>query len=290
MTGFGRAYDEYDGMSYEIVIKGVNSRFVEFNFKLPPALSGMEQDLRALLQHEIRRGKVTVIVNGHFDFLTETRLVCDRRAVRSYLDICRSMSLPTTGQAGAQARWEALRIPGVLKVCGAESLTPKGRALLFGLVRDGLSAFVKSKQIEGRKMRRVLKSYTRRLRILSKYISARSGVLKKQGEERVHELARRFCEDAGALRDRIGFEIAATLDKLDVSEECSRLAFHLKELESVLDASAPSSGRKLDFLLQELNREVNTIGAKGRDSQMSRWVVSSKDYLERMREQVQNIE
>ncbi len=290
MTGFGRAYDERNGNSFEVLIKGVNSRGAEFNFKLPPSLSSLEQDLRGMLQKKIQRGKVTLIVGGDFDLMTRSRISCDRRAIGSFLDVCRSLGLPTSGESGRAAKWEALRIPGVLKVGGVEDVSPQGRRLLFRLARACIGSFVRSKENEGRKMERELAGYARRLEALLKNMTARAVILKKESERRVRELADQFCSDARAVQDRVSFEVAAALDRQDVSEECSRLKFHLSAFAVSLRSADPSPGRKFDFLLQEMQREVNTIGSKGRDVSMSRWVVMSKDFLERMREQVQNVE
>ncbi|OGH62430.1 MAG: YicC family protein [Candidatus Lindowbacteria bacterium RIFCSPLOWO2_12_FULL_62_27] len=290
MTGFGRAAHEHNGFAVEVLIKGVNSRFAEYNFKLPPTLSALEHDFRAQLARRIQRGKVTLTVNGNLEALTRTKLCCDKNAVQDYLAICQTLGLPTQGSQGLTAKWEALRIPGVLKMSGMEELSAKGRNLLCSLLNRCLDSFIRFKSREGRKIRAELGAYARKLRALSKQMSRKSTGLKQGEEKRIHALAGRFCQDSGALRDRIGFEIAAALDRLDVSEECARMNFHISEFQRALAAPGASVGRKLDFLLQEMNREINTIGSKGRDTDLSRWVVESKDYVERMREQVQNIE
>lgn len=290
MTGFGRASHEQNGFSFEVMIKGVNSRFAEYNFKLPQPVSSLEQDFRAILQRNVQRGKVTLTVNGNFETLNRTKLYCDKQAVQHYLAICRSLGLPTAGSNGFNAKWEALKIPGVLKVGGIEDISDRGKRLLDRLLRRSLGSFLKFKSREGRKIQQQLQMYNRRLDGLSKKMSAKAVRLKQEGEQQIRQMAERYCRNSDALRDRIGFEIAAALDRLDVSEECSRLKFHITEFQSVLASSGPAHGRKLDFLLQEMHREVNTIGAKGRNTAVARWVVEAKDYVERMREQVQNVE
>lgn len=289
MTGFGRASYAHNGYAFEILIKGVNSRFAEYNFKLPQSLSHVEQDIRAVLQKQIQRGKVTLVLNGNFEFLTRTKLYCDKNAVQNYVAICRSLGLPTSGQHAVTAKWEALRIPGVLKVSG-EEISPQGKKLLTDLLRRGLDSFLKFKIREGSRIQRELRTYNRRLHVLAGKMSASSQHLKQEGEKHIRELADRYCRDADSLRDRIGFEIASALDRLDVSEECARLGFHIDEFQTALSARSAAVGRKLDFLLQEMHREINTIGSKGRDSTLSRWVVEAKDCVECMREQVQNVE
>lgn len=290
MTGFGRAVHEQNGFSFEVIIKGVNSRFAEYNFKLPQALSALEQDFRAVLQRSVQRGKVTLTVNGNFETLNRMKLTCDRQAVHHYLAICRSLGLPTSGRDAVAAKWEALKIPGVLKVGGIEDVSDRGKRLLDRLLRRSLGSFLQFKAREGCKIQRELQTYSRRLVGLSKKMSAKAGRLKQAGERQIHEMAERYCRNSDSLRDRIGFEIAAALDRLDVSEECSRLKFHITEFQSAIASPGPAHGRKLDFLLQEMHREINTIGAKGRDTSMARWVVEAKDFVERMREQVQNVE
>lgn len=290
MTGFGRASYEHDGFSFEILIKGVNSRFAEYNFKMPQAVSSLEQTFRAILQRDIRRGKVTLTVNGNFETFSHTRLYCDKKAVQHFLKICRSLGLPTAGRNGLAAKWEALRIPGVLKVAGEEEISDHGKRLLTGLLRRSLNSFLKFKIREGGKIQKELRMYNRRLEVLSRKFSAKSRGIKQETEKQIRQLANRYCQNSDSLRDRIGFEIAAAMDRLDVSEECSRLRFHILEFQTALSSTGAALGRKLDFLLQEMNREINTVGSKGRDPAMSKWVVEAKDYLERMREQVQNVE
>lgn len=291
MTGFGRATYVQNGFSFEVMIKGVNSRFSEFNFKMPPPVGPLEQNIRTMLQRDIRRGKVTLTVNGNFEILNRTKLYCDKNAVQNYMAICRSLGLPTAGRAGLAAKWEALRIPGVLKVGGMEEISAGAHKLLVKMLRRSISSFLQFKTREGRKIEKELLRYNGRLRGLAQKMKARSESIKQEGDKQVRLLADRYCRDSEALRDRIGFEVAAALDRLDISEECARLIFHISEFQSAVAAPAKSSpGRKLDFLLQEMHREINTIGAKGRDSGLSSLVVEAKDYVERMREQVQNVE
>ncbi len=290
MTGFGRAAHEQNGFSFEILIKGVNSRFAEYNFKLPQTVSSLEQSFRATLQRNIQRGKVTLTVNGNFETLSRTKLYCDKKAVLNYLAICRSLGLPTDGQSGLLAKSEALKIPGVLKVGGIEELSPGGKGLLNRLLRKSLDSFLEFKSREGRKIQRELLMYNRNLAVLSKKVAAKSLGLKQEGEKQIRQMAERYCRDSDSLRDRIGFEIAAAMDRMDVSEECARLNFHIAEFQKALLSSQSAIGRKLDFLLQEMHREINTIGSKGRDTLLSRWVLEAKDYVERMREQAQNVE
>ena len=290
MTGFGRASHEQNGFSFEILLKGINSRFSEYNFKLPQILSPLEQDLRAMLQHKISRGKVVLTVNGNFELLSRTKLYCDKNILQNYLSLCRSLGLPISGPDGTDAKREALKVPGVLKVGGIEEISLRGKRLLAKMLRRGLDAFLQSKIREGHKIQKELLKYARRVNTLSHKMAARSGQIKNECEKHIHQLADRYCHDTSSLRDRIGFEIAASLDRLDVSEECARLRFHISEFEKAVSSTATAVGRKLDFLLQEMHREVNTVGAKGRDEALSRWVVEAKDYVERMREQVQNVE
>lgn len=291
MTGFGRAFYEQNGFSFEVMIKGVNSRFSEFNFKLPQVISSQEQSLRAILQKKISRGKVTLTVNGNFEVFKNTKLHCDTSAVKHYLSICHSLGLPTTGPSGVNAKWEALRQPGVLVFNGTEQISPRGKKLLDRMLKECLDSFLEFKNEEGRKIRKELLAYSRRVWSLCKKMAIKSQTVKKDMDLQIRQLAGRYAQNSDQLRDRIGFEVATLLDRLDITEECTRLNFHLGEFRKSLAPNAGNAiGRKLDFLLQEMHREVNTIGSKGRDTELSRWVVEAKDYLERMREQVQNVE
>ncbi|MBI4179910.1 DUF1732 domain-containing protein [bacterium] len=291
MTGFGRSFHQQNGFSFEVLIKGVNSRFAEFNFKLPQVLSAQEQSLRAILQKSVGRGKVTLTVNGNFEIFRNAKLHCDAAAVKKYLAVCKSLGLPTAGPAGQAARWEALRQPGVLVSNGIDQVTAKGRRLLEQLLKKSLESFLQFKSSEGRKIERELAAYARRLLRLSANIAGRAASAKKEAEEGLRAIVHRSVSNPTAVEDRVSFEIAALLDRMDVSEECSRLNFHIAEFQKTLAAEGgPTRGRKLDFLLQEMHREVNTVGAKGRDQSLSRWTVEAKDLVERMREQVQNVE
>ncbi len=283
MTGFARRELTGPWGSLVCELRSVNHRFLEAGFRLPEELRSLEGDLRQRLARDIRRGKVDCTVNYRPAQAAATSLEVDTPAVERLT--ARLDELQRTIPVGTVNLLEVLRWPGVLK-----DLSPAGEELLVSAreLFDAAVVELRAARVrEGRTLSDVLEQRCVSLEALVKQVQARlpevQARLSTKIRERIKELA------AGTDPDRLEQEVALLLQRLDVDEELERLSGHIAEVRRVLSGSEPA-GRRLDFLMQELNREANTLSSKSQDLEVTRNAVDMKVLIEQMREQVQNAE
>ena len=283
MTGFARRESSGPWGSLVCELRSVNHRFLETGFRLPEELRASEGDLRQRLAQEVRRGKVDCTLTYRPTQASAASLEVDALALERLTT--RVGELGRAFPAGAVNLLEVLRWPGILKDpgTGGEALLTAARELFEAAVAELCAA----RNREGEKLREVLEQRCAALEVLVKQVQGRlpevHARLTTRVRERVKELA------GGADPDRLEQEIALLLQRLDVDEELERLAGHITEVRRVLAGREPA-GRRLDFLMQELNREANTLSSKSQDLETTRCAVDMKVLIEQMREQVQNLE
>lgn len=283
MTGFARR--EISGSWGTLVceLRSVNHRFLEAGFRLPDELRSAEGELRQHLAREVRRGKVDCTLTYRRAQVSEAGLEIDSQALERLLarlkEIGRSVPTHTVDLL------DVLRWPGVLKEdsSGGEELMVAAKALFGSTLEDLVAARAR----EGLRLKEILElrctaleDHVRQVRERLPEIQTR---LRARLDERVRELT------ASVDQDRLEQELAMLLQRLDVDEELDRLAGHVQEIRRILGAHEPA-GRRLDFLMQELNREANTLSSKSQDLDTTRSAVDMKVVIEQMREQVQNAE
>jgi len=291
MTGYGRGEALTDGLRLAAEVRSVNHRFCEVSARLPRAFSVFEGEARKIIQDRVSRGKLTLVVSwegGDDSGEPGGALTLDERAAQRYVDLLRR----------AQSQFG---IPGDIDLRTFASLPnlftweEPGRSSEFylGLLRDVVEKathdLVRMKETEGEALKRDLVARAALVRSRVATIRERAPERVRETHERMKERVRSLIGEAEIPEDRLLMEIALLSDRLDCTEECVRLEAHCDHFLKFLDEeSAP--GRKLNFLLQEMNREINTIGSKSNDVAIVEQVVEVKEELERIREQVQNIE
>jgi uncharacterized protein (TIGR00255 family) len=284
MTGFARR--ELSGAWGSLVceLRSVNHRFLEAAFRLPDELRGAEGELRARLARQVRRGKVDCSISHRRPQQGAGPLEVDAAALERLLGavqvVSHSLREPSTVSALDVLRW-----PGVLRESSAD-----GEELLAaaGAVFDAaLAELVAVRSREGARLGEVLEQRCAGLEELIAGVRTRlpevQARVRARLEERLADLA------ASVDRERLEQELALLLQRLDVDEELERLTGHISEVRRAMGASEPA-GRRLDFLMQELNREANTLSSKSQDLETTRSAVEMKVVIEQMREQVQNAE
>lgn len=284
MTGFARREASGDWGTLVCELRSVNHRFLEAGFRLPDELRSAEGELRTRLAQKVRRGKVDCTmsyrrpsgVSGAFDV--------DARALERLLHAAQTVSRSLHGPATLNVL-DVLRWPGVLRedALGGEPLLAAAGALFAATLED-LSA---ARAREGKRLREVLEQRCTALEALVQDVRARlpeiESHLRARLEVRIAELT------TSVDHERLEQELALLLQRLDVDEELERLAGHVAEVRRVIGSGEPA-GRRLDFLMQELNREANTLSSKSQDLETTRSAVDMKVVIEQMREQVQNAE
>jgi uncharacterized protein (TIGR00255 family) len=283
MTGFARR--ELSGPWGTLVceLRSVNHRFLESSFRLPEELRSAESDLRQNAVQALRRGKLDCTITYRPAQDAALSLEVDPSALERLIG--QLDKLERTIPVGTVDLLEVLRWPGVLKdrTAAGEELLTATQEVFNGALADLCAARAR----EGEKLRAILEQRCESLETLVKQVQVRlpevQSRLTTKIRERIKELA------ASADQDRLEQEIALLLQRLDVDEELERLSGHIAEIRRVLAASEPA-GRRLDFLMQELNREANTLSSKSQDLETTRTAVDMKVLIEQMREQVQNAE
>jgi uncharacterized protein (TIGR00255 family) len=288
MTGFGRAAFEADGTSFAVELRSVNQRNLDVAVRLPRGFAGLEPELRKLVAQRFARGKVDVgvtIATG----APRAEIEIDRVLVLRYLALARELAREP-GVMDRMSVAELLALPGVLRTVEAPAREDAAGAPLLAAVASAADAALAMRAAEGAALERELRARLANVSALVDEISGRAGEVQRAARERMRLRAEQLRAETGLLDEaRLYHEVALAAERLDVSEELARLASHAQQFGAAL-ASPEPVGRRLDFLAQELAREANTLGAKAGDAPLAQRVVDLKGEIDRIREQVQNVE
>jgi len=292
MTGFGRASFAVEGAGFDLEIRSVNHRYLDVRARLPRLLAGFESEVRTRVQSRFDRGKVDVVVQLPATAAPSARLEIDFEVAGRYLEAADALRQRFAVEGDLDVD-RLLALPGVARLGEAElSDADLGRELLAAL-DTALDAADAMRRSEGEALAREVLGRLARVEELGGQVSERAGLVQEQVRERLRKRSEKLARETGLLDEaRLHQEIVIAADRLDVTEELVRLKSHIEQFRVALDgadAGAPV-GRRLDFLMQELGREVNTVGSKGVDAPVAHLVVELKTELERIREQVQNVE
>ena len=288
MTGFGRAERVTEGMSVTVEIRSVNHRYFEFSSRTPRAYGYLDEKLKNYLQSCISRGKVDVNLWIETVDRPGSEVLINHSLAESYVKALKELAerydLRDDVTAGSLARY-----PDILTV----HHEPEDEELVWNIVRsvtdEALSAFVSMREREGAKLREDVLSRAETILENVAFIEERSPKTVKEHMDKVEARMRELLDGAAVDEQRLLTEAAVYADKIAVAEETVRLRSHFEQLVQLMNSSE-SIGRKLDFLVQEMNRETNTIGSKSGDLSITRKVVDIKAEIEKIREQIQNIE
>ena len=284
MTGFARAERAAAAAVLSWEIRSVNHRFLEISLRVPEELRGSEADFRRAIGAIARRGKVDASFYARPVAAATGELALDEVLLDGLIE----QALAIQRRLGGTARIDAvdlLRWPGVVRE--AERDRTSLAAAAADLLEETLAAFTASRAGEGERIAQMLTSRAAQVRGIADEVGARLPEVQARIRAKLHERIAALGVEADA--DRIEQEIALLVQKMDVAEELDRLRSHVEELAVTL-ASGEAVGRKLDFLMQEFNREANTLSSKSQDVETTRKAVELKVLIEQMREQVQNVE
>jgi uncharacterized protein (TIGR00255 family) len=284
MTGYAVVTRDLPQGSLNLELRSLNNRYLDIQFRLPDELRMLEGSMRELLTARLNRGKIECRVNYSPSFSTENLQHINSDLLHKLLNL-NQVVRATLPEAGSLDVADILRWPGMLSSIALPVTDLSGPCLdLLGAALDELAA---ARAREGEKLKFILLERLARIRLLAAEAAPRIPALLVAFQEK---LKARLCEAMiNCDDDRIRQELTLFASKIDVDEELSRLQTHLEEVERVLSKGG-AIGKRLDFLMQELNREANTIGSKSVDAEVSRMCVELKVLIEQMREQVQNLE
>ena len=291
MTGYGRAREVRNGRSITVEVRSVNNRYLDCTIKMPRAYIFAEDGLKSLVQKYVSRGKVDVFVTVENQGAEETVVTLNEPLVKSYLDALRHLMQLGGGYISPEIGCAAdvARLPDVLTVTKAEEDLEALSGDLCAVLEDALRAHTAMREKEGARLAEDIRRRLDAIEALTQLVEARSPQTVAEYGEKLLSRMREVLQSTTIDEGRILTEAAVFADKVAVDEETVRLRSHLSQLREMLESAVPV-GRKLDFLIQEVNRESNTIGSKCSDLQIARDVVELKAEIEKIREQVQNIE
>lgn len=288
MTGYGRGQISADGWDISLEIKSVNHRYFEFSARLPRNYSFLEDKLKSFLSARISRGKVDVFLTIDGTAADSVDVEINEQLAGAYVAALRKLrdeyGLADDISVSAVARYNDIF---TLKKQDADE--EQVWAAVRAAAQQAVESFVRMRAAEGAKM--VEDVFARVDTICGQidYIESRSPETVKAYRERIEQKIRELIDDSSVDEQRLLTETAIFADKVAVAEETVRLRSHIDQLKTLLSGDQPV-GRKLDFIVQEMNRETNTIGSKAQDVEITRRVVDMKAEIEKIREQIQNME
>jgi uncharacterized protein (TIGR00255 family) len=288
MTGFGLGEAEADGLAVRVEVRTVNHRFLQARYRLPAEFADLEPRVDQALKKRLSRGSVTLTAVAT-RAAAPTAVSVDDKVASRYVELLGRMA----GELGVENDLKLshlVGLPGVIATCVDETAHETESKILLTAVEAALENLVEMRVQEGGSLEADIRVHMAAIAELRTQIGAR---IPQVVQEHFDNLRRRAAEilgiDSPIDPADLNRELAILSEKTDVAEEVSRLDSHLEQLNSILGGGG-EVGRKLDFLVQELNREANTIGSKAGDTQVAHAVVELKTHIERVREQVQNIE
>ncbi|MBE6768695.1 MAG: YicC family protein [Ruminococcaceae bacterium] len=288
MTGFGRAQEHVAGMDVTVEIRSVNHRYFECATRLPRAYGFLDEKLKNFLQTKVTRGKVDVSVYIDLTDVPGTEVVVNKALAEAYLKAGAELESAFGLKNDMTVRTVA-QYPDVLTVRRAAEDEDAVWTAVRSVAEEALVRFVEMREREGAKMREDILARRDTLLSAVAFVEERSPVLVREYMDKLEGRMRDLLDGTAVDESRLLTEAGLIADKLAVAEETVRLHSHLEQLEQLVNSNEPV-GRKLDFLVQEINREVNTTGSKIQDLQVTRVVVDMKSEIEKIREQIQNIE
>jgi len=287
MTGYGRGQAQSDGLSFSVEIKAVNHRYGDINIKSPRLLAPFESDIKKLVSAVLKRGKIDLyIIQEHTTQLTNKPVV-DQQIAKAYIEAFKHLQ-EVSGLSGEISLEFLAGQKDVLVLEDEEFARDDLWKCLSQAINKALTSIQEMRQKEGEATQVDMEG---RLSLLSQSIEVieqSAALVPIEWQQKLRDRLARLQENGGDPQ-RVAQEIAIFADRCDISEEITRFNSHLSQFQDLLQQQEPV-GRQLDFLVQELNREANTMGSKSNDATLTRHVVTLKAELEKIREQVQNIE
>ena len=288
MTGYGRVEVENDLREITVELRSVNHRYLDLNIKVPRIYGYLEEMVSKQAQAAIARGKVDIFVSVRAKEGADIRVSPNMAVIQGYVDAIKKVS-ETYGLSDEATALSLLRLPDAMEQSKEEADADQLKAEVSAVLDQALTEYNAMREKEGA---RLVEDVTYRAGLIAQsvdYVEQRSPDCVEEYRQRIAARMTELLDGTELAQQRILQEAALYADKVNVTEEIVRLRSHLAQLETMLKSPA-AIGRKLDFLVQEMNRETNTIGSKANDFQIAKTVVDMKAEIEKIREQIQNLE
>ena len=287
MTGFGKGSAGNSKLSAEVEVKSVNSRYLDISLKMSSALSNKEYEIRELIRSKVKRGKIAVIAQIKTSGLVEGETALDKEKLNNFISLLKEIK--KTAKLTDKIKLEHLISNRELFLSENTNFTEIEFEFVKRALSDSLDQLIKMKKNEGKELAKDLR---KRIEIISDKVEAiqkESIASVTEYFEKLKEKIKLLVQDITPYNDRLELELAVIAERAEITEECVRLKSHLKFFLDSLD-KGEEPGRKMNFLCQEMNREANTISSKSISTDITHNIVLVKEEIEKIREQIQNIE
>lgn len=289
MTGFGKAILNTENRNYQIEIKSVNHRYTDFNIKLPRTLYYLEEEIKKVISTKIKRGKIDVFVTYENNNEEGNQIIINKELANSYINKLKELAESENISSNIEVI-DIVKFPDILTI-KTEDDDEKIKNEIIEVTQLALEKIVEMKILEGEKLRQDLINRLNKIKVKIEEISEKStGLIEEyvvKLENRIQEILRSKEID----KNRLAQEVVIYADKCSIEEEVTRLKSHIYQFENIISSTNKEAvGKNLDFIIQEMNRETNTIGSKANNLDITNGVINIKTELEDIREQVQNIE
>ncbi len=288
MTGFGRCLESVDGKTIIVEIKSVNHRYYEFTSRVPRSCGYLDEKLKSFIQGQVSRGKIDVGVSIQSDGVSDEKIEVNSEVAKGYITALRRAN-EELGLEDDLTLSRIMRLPDIFDVKKIEEDEETVWNEVKSVAEKALERFIAMREAEGEKMREDILSRLDYITELVKKIEKKSPETTEKYRKKLFDKISEVLKDTNVDEQRILTEAAIFSEKTAVDEETVRLRSHINQCREMLSMNE-AVGRKLDFLIQEFNREANTIGSKCQDIEITKVVVDLKSEIEKIREQVQNIE
>ena len=287
MTGCGTGRIQRDGWEVTAELKTVNHRFLDISMRLPRSISFLEQVVREKINASLKRGHADVFISVCNTENSAVQVVTDLDLARQYSQAGRELAC-ALGTDNDLTVSRLLKMEGVVSLTEAEPDQELISEICSEAVQTAIAQLVTMREREGKHLKEDLSCHLERTAFLRKKILARAPLVVSGYRERLEARMKLLLQD-NVDPVRIAQEVAMMADRCAIDEELARLESHIQEMRVFLEAEG-EIGKKMDFLIQEMNREANTIGSKAQDAEIAKTVVELKSEIEKLREQIQNVE
>ncbi len=288
MTGFGRGEVCTDNLKAVIEMKSVNHRYCEIVLRMPRSVNVLEDRIRRVIQEKIARGRVDVFINIEMRGANKPLVKVDGELAADYVRAANDIKTRLMLDGSVTVN-DLLHLPGVVSLEEPENDVEQWWPVVRESLEKALAGQLEMRHREGLRLQNDIKKRSGQIAEMVEGIAGRSPVVTEEYRDRLSQRLNELLDSGTLDMNRLETEVVIIAERASITEEIVRLRSHLAQLDACMESDVPV-GRKLDFLMQEINREVNTIASKSADLQINRTVVEIKSELEKIREQVQNIE
>ena len=288
MTGYGKGEAANEHRKVTVELKSVNNRYLEMNSRFPKALSFVEDSVKKQIQDVIKRGTVDIMYTYELTGESDKKVVLDMALAEKYFDAARTVSNEFHIENDMTAV-SVLRMPDVLSLTAEEADKDELKALFSSAAAGAVAELDKMRAVEGIGVKADFEKLVGNIESCLSEVKKRAPGVVADYRDKIMRRVSELLDGVAIDESRIAMEVAVFADKCDINEEISRLSSHIEQFLTALGSDEPQ-GRKLDFLSQEMNREINTMGSKANDLELTKLVIAMKNELEKIKEQIRNVE